>query len=406
MTCRPEDTVAEIQGYYGALCIAERVIQELWQQQRFETDHLVTHAGHQLQVIHPGHWNHHEGPDFKAATVKIGEETITGDVELHLYPKDWKQHGHVRDPQFQDVVLHVTLFDGPSPSGKLNPGHHLVLLPYLDSDLESMLERHAMRKVAGVDPRQEPWFRAVSQNGACDADSQHQLLLAKSRLRWDLKVNFARDRLGRYGWEESCHQMMLEVLGYRRNRSVMHQIGLAQPFATAAVSGWEPEKIFETYRGQWKLQGIRPANHPFRRLQAYHQLLKTQPGWPQHLLESFRQLPLPHGFCEILSDPAAIGQLRKTSGVQQWSHTLRQGLFHRIVGGTRIHTLCCDAFLPLLAARTDQELFPQWFVWQTGDFPDIFHAAIRNLDLRDANGAVSCNGWMQGLLQLMLETGE
>ena len=60
-----------------------------------------------LEVIFPGTLNHNQGPDFKGATIKIGQHVWTGSVELHVFSSDWNIHGHQNDSNYSNVVLHV-----------------------------------------------------------------------------------------------------------------------------------------------------------------------------------------------------------------------------------------------------------------------------------------------------------
>jgi len=399
----PSETVAEIQGYYGSLHIAERVIQELWEKQDFDTSHLITTAGDEIRVLDPGKWNHHEGPDFKSATIRIGDKTLTGDVELHLYPEDWRQHGHTRDPGFSQVILHVTLFDSRQPVELKYPGIHLVLLPYLRSDLEGLLTHYAFSKTIKPDPSEEAWVASLLAHQKGDSTAQHQLILEKSLLRWHLKRQFAKDRIRCFGWDEACHQYMLEVLGYRRNRSVMHRISLEWPLSEMA-KGWHPETVFENHRGEWKLQGIRPANQPFRRLQSYHRLTSVAPDWPQRLLQFFESTGLGReATVDSVSEPENISVFRNRLKIHNHIRSMKEEILNGEPGGTRFHTLSCDALIPLYSALTETDFFPLWFVWLPGDFPELLSKVIRLLPFSQLKGAANCNGWMQGCLQLALE---
>ena len=80
---------AEIQGPYGPLAIPEQVVQQIWHEQKFLTDQLITASGHRLDVLFPGTWNHCEGPDFRNGRLRFGGEPVAGDVEIHFHARDW-----------------------------------------------------------------------------------------------------------------------------------------------------------------------------------------------------------------------------------------------------------------------------------------------------------------------------
>ena len=55
------------------------------------------------------------------------------------------------------------------------------------------------------------------------------LLEIEADRRWRQKVWFARRRVERLGWSESCHYTALESLGYRFNRVPMLKIAVRAP---------------------------------------------------------------------------------------------------------------------------------------------------------------------------------
>lgn len=402
MTASSSNQVAELEGFYGSLHIAERFLQEVWEKQDFDGERLQLGDGRKVSILSPGTWNHQEGPDFRDATLRIGDSRVMGDVELHLYPRDWDRHAHGSDPNYERVVLHVTLFDGPAPT-TLSPRVPLLsLLPFLQSDLEGMLTQYALRQTLAVDPREEPWVDHLMRDCATP-EQAHLKLMQKARIRWELKRRFAQTRLRRYGWQQSAHQLCLEVLGYRRNRAPMHAIALEHPLRPGPPD-WEPEAVFEAHRKEWKLQGIRPANQPFRRLSAYHELLSEYPNWPELLLAQLKPFErVDVDVSELDENPEHLQQFRKQLGVNEILKALESTHLKGRIGGSRLHTLCCDAFLPLFAAQSGQDGFCRWAVWQAGDMPAFLDQVLSLLRLQQIHGAVKCNGWMQGMLQLAIE---
>lgn len=93
--------------YHNAAPLSEKLLQYVWQFQCFNPADLRTEKGETVQVVHPGTWNHHQGPDFLNAQVRIDGTLLAGSVELHLRPSQWKQHGHDLDPGYRNVILHV-----------------------------------------------------------------------------------------------------------------------------------------------------------------------------------------------------------------------------------------------------------------------------------------------------------
>lgn len=87
--------------------MTERLLQYLWQFQYFNQKELQVSSGESLQVIHPGTWNVHQGPDFLQATVKIDGTLWIGNIELHVHTSDWFKHAHQHDKNYNSVILHV-----------------------------------------------------------------------------------------------------------------------------------------------------------------------------------------------------------------------------------------------------------------------------------------------------------
>lgn len=85
----------------------ERLLQFIWQFQYFNKQELQTAGAEPLQIIHPGHLNTNQGPDFKEASVKIGNTVLVGAAELHLRTSDWLKHQHDGDANYKNVVLHI-----------------------------------------------------------------------------------------------------------------------------------------------------------------------------------------------------------------------------------------------------------------------------------------------------------
>lgn len=87
----------------------ESFLHFLWRWRRFHLHALHTTQGQTLEILHPGEWNTHAGPDFFNARIRLGDTLWAGNVEIHLRSSDWLLHGHQRDPAYDNVVLHVVL---------------------------------------------------------------------------------------------------------------------------------------------------------------------------------------------------------------------------------------------------------------------------------------------------------
>ncbi len=67
----------------------------------------MTTAGDVLTLVNVGQHNHHAGPDFFNAQLKIRDQLWAGNVEIHIKSSDWYRHNHETDLAYDSVILHV-----------------------------------------------------------------------------------------------------------------------------------------------------------------------------------------------------------------------------------------------------------------------------------------------------------
>jgi Protein of unknown function (DUF2851). len=85
----------------------EQLLHYVWKHKIFPLKELQTVSGQSVEVIDPGLNNHHAGPDFFNAKVKIDGTLWVGNVEIHTASSDWFKHGHDKDKSYDSVILHV-----------------------------------------------------------------------------------------------------------------------------------------------------------------------------------------------------------------------------------------------------------------------------------------------------------
>ena len=85
----------------------EQLLHYCWKHKIWPLEGLQTTDGRSVEVIDPGLHNHHAGPDFFNAKVKVGGTLWVGNVEIHDRASHWYQHGHDKDEHYNNVVLHI-----------------------------------------------------------------------------------------------------------------------------------------------------------------------------------------------------------------------------------------------------------------------------------------------------------
>ncbi len=304
----------------------EADLQELWAAQRFRREGLLTEDAVPLEIESPGYRSFEGGPDFRGARLRLGGRPVVGDVEIHLSPSGWFAHGHHRDGAYAGVVLHVVLrrdaFQEPPRGLPL-----LVLEPYLGASLPAALP-------------QEP--------DEAELDRLGEEAFAERRRRLERGVQ-------RAGLEETLYREILVALGYKRNQAAMAELARRRPLATLPGGAAEIEAVLleeasRMPREFWRLRGVRPANHPWRRLRGMALFLGAARG---------------EGLARGLAARPGIDAL------SAWLDPGGAGL----IGPARAREIVLNVFLPLLGGAA-------WKAAAEGRPPELPGPARREAGLR------------------------
>jgi len=117
--------------------MTERLLQYIWQFQYFNKNDLITTAGEELMIIHPGIYNTHQGPDFNEGRIRIGENIWVGNIELHVDASDWHRHQHSNDKNYRNVILHVVW-----KNDDVDPEHNIPTLTLEDRVPKILLQQY------------------------------------------------------------------------------------------------------------------------------------------------------------------------------------------------------------------------------------------------------------------------
>lgn len=278
----------------------ERLLQSVWHHQRLQRDQLCTIDGRPVRVLHPGFWNHEAGPDFRGAIVQIGQdEARSGDVEVDWEQHNWKGHDHHQNPAFTNVILHVVWTGG---NAVMNALPTLALEKFLDVPFNEI-------QIWGATTAAASWPEALQ--GACSAplselsrDQAGDLLKQAALVRFQRKATELQLRARQAGWEQALWEGLFRALGYKHNVWPMQRIGELLPrlreggqapllwqARLLGVSGflgmaneknyehdylrmlwdqwWRDREHFQDAilpKSLWRMNGLRPANQPQRRL--------------------------------------------------------------------------------------------------------------------------------------------
>ena len=88
----------------------ETLLHYVWKHKLCTFDSFKTTEGRILEIIDPGIYNFHAGPDFFNAKIKLDDKIWVGNIEIHTFSSEWYKHKHHLDKAYNSVILHVVEF--------------------------------------------------------------------------------------------------------------------------------------------------------------------------------------------------------------------------------------------------------------------------------------------------------
>lgn len=89
----------------------ESYLHFIWKYSLFDTNGIKTNQGDEVKIIKTGTHNQDQGPDFLQVQIQIGQNTFFGHVEIHIDNKNWYEHNHQFDTNYDNTVLHVVYYN-------------------------------------------------------------------------------------------------------------------------------------------------------------------------------------------------------------------------------------------------------------------------------------------------------
>jgi len=292
----------------------ERHLHALWFDKSLRPKDLKTSRGESVTVEQAGRWNLEAGPDFLGAVLLIGREKrrTAGDVEIHIISRDWKNHGHPNDPRYANVRFHITWFPETVEDTLFPPGTlHLSLRNPCSVDLESI--------DLSAYPYEEPRASTAFPMHGEDPDSIFQTLENAGEERLRQKTQRMAWMMKKQGEVQVLYEEIAVALGYKHNKIPFRKLAQRLPCAELAQYGTDWKTIYSVLLGlsgllpkhpgakwpeasrkelrslwdswwrekhkweeteplskqEWNFSGLRPLNHPLRRLCALAQCIAS-----------------------------------------------------------------------------------------------------------------------------------
>ncbi|MCS6991003.1 MAG: DUF2851 family protein [Chitinophagales bacterium] len=346
--------------------MSEAFLHYLWRLRLPGIPNPTTTDGRVVQILHIGHWNQNEGPDFLNARLRIGPLEWAGNVEIHVRSSQWQAHGHDNHPAYRNVILHVVYEDDAPLAPHLAvatielrhqlPSHFYQRYQQLQSSTKWVPCASSLNHI--VEPLRTSWLQRV----------------VVERLEARLQPIKESLQLNRNDWQETFYQMLAGALGAPVNTEPMRQLAqrvplkmlarhLGQPVQIEAMlfgtAGLLPRRSSDEYTSllqqefkhlqkKYGLPSLPPASWRFFRLRpaAFPTLRIAQ------LASLFQQQP---ALWSLVLDATTVMQLKellKTSVAGYWQMHYRFGTISapcaKTLGDETLNLLLINCIIPML----------------------------------------------------------
>ncbi len=371
--------------------ISEAQLHELWRQQKIPREFLRTIDGQPVEIINTGQYNREGGPDFRRATLRLGDRILQGDIEIHVHARDWNAHGHHLDPAYNEVILHLAVhLPSASESSIAILRENGLPVPQMSFPVDMVSAPSTQQATFGFCPLSqtspEKIIATVRQAGL---------------LRLEDKANAFAELWALTSWDQVIYRGLAEAMGYDKNQEAFRRLAELLPiellfaelraareiapetlldallfgaagflardcvdaenmeFVAPRSRLWEELRhklqIRPLQREAWQFFRLRPPNFPTRRLAALSALILKfyRVGILEHLLAAVatrRKHP------RILMHELVQQAICPASGFWQWHYDLRNlqrparrsSRAEDLIGRERALDIVANIFMPVL----------------------------------------------------------
>ena len=438
----------------------ETLLQAVWQHQRLRREQLTALDGRTVRILHPGFLSREGGPDFRGAVVQFGDDPpATGDIEVDIESAGWRAHGHDRNPNFKNVILHVIWNGAGTPStgsARRAPGSARAE-PVLGAPPAVAISGRLDAPLSELNQwlnSEGPESLPESLRGKCSAplselapEKLRELLFQAAQIRFHGKAAQFQARARHVGWEQTLWEGVFRALGYKHNAWPMQCLAESRdrwfarrgsPLMLQArllgVAGLLPAELTRAQasadgylrsvwdywwrergefsdcvlpRAVWRFHGQRPANHPQRRiaLAAHWLATDTLPA----KLERWCAKKFPDG-----KMAAALLEILQIEPDAFWSwhwtiHSPRLKKAQPLLGAARVTDLAVNVILPWLWIRAfegknadlQREIENRFNTWPAAEDNSVLRLARQRLLGNSSRRSLRTAAEQQGLIQIV-----
>jgi hypothetical protein len=289
----------------------EEFLHYVWKNRLFRQP-LKLVSGGEVEVLDVGQHNTDAGPDFFNAKIRIEGTIWAGNVEIHVQASDWIAHGHDRDQNYQNIILHavgVNDMDIRAAGNAVIPTAELKFLPgILDNYIQLMHNRDWIlcgSSISQVDPMVlNLWLDRLLIERLEHKSNQIRKNLLETKGDWRETIYRQTARSFGFSINSLPFELLTRSLPYKYLSRHFYDPGAVEAllFGQAGfLDGESGDPYYRTMRkeylflkqkyslkpisGQlWKMLRLRPANFPFLRIAQFASFVR-------HMPDVFQQIP-------------------------------------------------------------------------------------------------------------------
>jgi hypothetical protein len=281
----------------------EELLHFIWQSKILLKQNLVLTNDKSVEILNIGALNKDAGPDFFNAKIKVDQEILVGNIEVHIKASDWLNHKHQQDKAYDNVILHV-VFENDKPI------FDNYQKPYLTLELKNYLPQSLLTKYKILQEQKneipcQPIFSLPNEfklNNWLNRLVIERLEKKCERIESILKNNNSN-------WEQTFYVLTAQYFGQKTNAQAFEWLAQNLPMQIIAkhkdklsqiealvlgTAGFLNQKLTDEYlvflqkeyvylqkkygltnldKSVWKFGRMRPSNFPTIRLMQFAALL-------------------------------------------------------------------------------------------------------------------------------------
>ena len=251
--------------------VKEEYLQFIWKHGLF-CKITMTSDGRQLLIIDRGTYNHHSGPDFTDAHIRIDNIDLFGSIEIHCKSSDWYKHKHDNDNTYKNVILHVVFYNDKQVNMY---GAQIPILVIANAINTSILNNIGYLMTHTSDITCKKFF---------NIDIHYDKLVKD---RFEKKTLYVLSLLNSNcgSWEDTAFQVLLYNFGFGVNNKEMLQLATSVKYCVVKKNSYKIDSLRALLLGQAGLLGRVSAentdklHNEYNFLRTKYQLQPTPINW-------------------------------------------------------------------------------------------------------------------------------